>query len=311
MKGRTIRYGDEGGLQVVEIDVPDPGIGEVQVRGGVCGICAWDLYTFRHGAKARAAAPPGHEGLGYVTKVGPGVRGLEEGDRVVGGGFQTVRNLRAEGLYRVPDTNLPDAYWVVEPLSCVVTGVDHCHLRIGDRVAVVGCGFMGLLMVQCLARSFADHVLAVDVEPRRLALAKRFGAAMALNPSVPSDQARLAELQGQYDCVVDASGAQGGMDASVPLLRPAGHLNVFGWVHGPVTTDGTQFHSGGYTAVWSSPTARLRDPFPVAIQLIERNQVDTRAVVSDIVPLDGMAELLCRVVQGEHKGYIKGIVRLE
>ena len=75
MQGRTVRYGDEGGLEIVTVDVPAPGIGQVQVRGGVCGICAWDLYTYKHGARARSAAPPGHEGLGYVTQVGAGVSG--------------------------------------------------------------------------------------------------------------------------------------------------------------------------------------------------------------------------------------------
>lgn len=310
MKGRTVRYLDDGGLDIVEIDVPDPGIGEVQVQGGVCGICAWDLYTFRHGAKAPSAAPPGHEGLGYVVKVGPGVSGFREGDRVVGGGFQTLRNLKAERLYRLPESDLADEYWQVEPLSCVVTGVDHCHLRIGDRVAVVGCGYMGLLLVQCLARSFADHVLAVDLVPWRLELAKRFGAAKVLNPSQADDRARLQELAGTYDCVVDASGAAGGMDASVTLVRRGGHLNIFGWVHGPVTIDGTKFHGGGYTAVWSSPTAAVRQVFPVAIQLIHRGQVDTASVVSHVVSLDELADLLKGVTQGEIKNYLKGMVRL-
>jgi threonine dehydrogenase-like Zn-dependent dehydrogenase len=56
----------------------------------------------------------------------------------------------------------------------VVTGIDHCQLRIGDRVAVVGCGYMGLLLVQGLTQSFANQVICFDVSPARLELAREY-----------------------------------------------------------------------------------------------------------------------------------------
>ena len=66
MKTQTIRYGENGGVEIIDIDVSDPQAGEVQVQRAACGVCAWDLATFRDGGYA----PPGHEGVGYVTKVG-------------------------------------------------------------------------------------------------------------------------------------------------------------------------------------------------------------------------------------------------
>ena len=78
MKTQTIRYGENGGVQIIDIDVSDPQAGEVQVQHAACGVCAWDLATFRNGGYA----PPGHEGVGYVTKVGSGVPDIEEGMRV-------------------------------------------------------------------------------------------------------------------------------------------------------------------------------------------------------------------------------------
>ena len=84
--------------------------------------------------------------MGHVVKVGRGVTGLKEGDRVAGGGFATLRNLPASSVYKIPESNqLADEYWVVEPVSCAVTGLDHCRLKPGDRVAVIGAGFMGAL----------------------------------------------------------------------------------------------------------------------------------------------------------------------
>jgi threonine dehydrogenase-like Zn-dependent dehydrogenase len=312
MKGRTIRYAEDGGLEVIEIDVADPGIGEVQVVGGACGICAWDLYTFKHGTKAPAAAPPGHEAVGAVLKVGPGVQGIKEGDRVTGGGFATVRNVKASSAYPIPPSDLPDVYWLVEPLACVVTGVDHCALRIGDRVAVVGCGFMGLLLVQCLARSFADELVAIDLAAQRLDLAAEFGAQRTVQLDEPGAEEALAELKASgMDCVVDASGAQGGLDVSTELVKRGGRINLFGWVHGPVTFSGNAWHGGGYTVINSSPAAKLRDTFPVAIRLIDRGFVDTKAVVTHVMPLEGMAGLLDGVVSGRQPDYIKGVITLE
>ncbi|MDE0229734.1 MAG: alcohol dehydrogenase catalytic domain-containing protein, partial [Spirochaetaceae bacterium] len=138
VKARTIEYQPGGGVRLVETAVADPGPGEVQVRAAACGICAWDLYTYRHGSDAPSAAPAGHEGVGRVLKVGAGVSGLAEGDAVVARGFATVHNVAAERALRIPDTDIPLKRWIVEPVSCVVTGLDHTRARAGDRVAVIG-----------------------------------------------------------------------------------------------------------------------------------------------------------------------------
>lgn len=311
-RARGIRYLDEGGLQVIEVDVPDPGHGEVQVQGGACGICAWDLYTFAHGAKAPSAAPPGHEGVGRVIKEGPGVTGLKEGDRVTGGGFFSVRNVKATAAYPIPPSPLADPLWVVEPLSCVVTGVDHCALKIGDRLALVGAGFMGLLLVQCLGRSFADELLVFDVDPARLTLAQEFGATEVYNPTAPDFEAQLQALADRpIDCVVDAAGAQAGLDLSTRLVRRGGRLNYFGWIHGRASFSCDDWHGKGITVVCSSPSSRIRDPFPVAIRLIEQGYASMEKVVTHVVPLDGMAALLEGVTSKQTKGYIKGVVTLD
>ena len=311
MKGRNIKYLPQGGLEIVEFEVPDPGPGEVQVQGTACGICAWDLYTYRHGSNAPSAAPPGHEGIGYVSKVGQGVTSLREGDRVAGGGFATVRNERAEAVYLMPPSRLPDEYWVVEPLSCAVTGTDHCNLRIGDRVAVVGCGFMGLLVVACLGRSFAQELIAIDIVPERLELAKRYGAQRGIDSGAPDLDERVRELQALgIDCVVDASGAQAGLDLSTRIVKRGGRLNFFGWIHGQATFSGDAWHGKGITVVCSSPSAKIRDPFPVAIQLIASGMVDPQPLVTHVVPLEEAGALMGAVTRRELPDYVKGVIKL-
>ena len=310
MNSNTMRYHDDGRIELYAQPVGDPGPGEVQLRGGACGICSWDIATVRWGNKV-PIAPPGHEGVGYVSKVGPGVTGLKEGDRVAGGGFASLRNLSASQVYKIPDSPLDDAFWVVEPVSCAVTGIDHCRLRAGDRIAVIGSGFMGLLILQGLLHSPLDQVVAIDTVQRRLDLAKTVGVSETFNVS-QSDRAQLvAELrQREFDVVVDTTGNQGGLDLATDIVKRSGLINLFGWIKGTSATfDPNKWHGGGFTIVNSSPSAKLRDPFPPAIRLIHRGVFDLRPLVTHVSPLDGYPALMSQIVAGDG-GYVKGVVSL-
>ena len=60
---RNVKYLPGGGADITDIEVAEPGPGEIQVSKAACGICSWDLQTFRWGSAHRSAAPPGHEGV--------------------------------------------------------------------------------------------------------------------------------------------------------------------------------------------------------------------------------------------------------
>ena len=178
---RNVKYLPGGGADITDIEVVEPGPGEIQVSKAACGICSWDLQTFRWGSDHRSAAPPGHEGVGHVTKVGEGVQGYEVGDRVVGGGFASVGNMRARSAYKIPPSNMADEHWVVEPVSCCVTGVDRCELKVGERMIMIGTGFMGLISLQILRGMGADQLICLDVDDKRLEMARELGATETYN----------------------------------------------------------------------------------------------------------------------------------
>lgn len=311
MKPLSIRYTEEGEIEIIETEIHDPGLGEIQLRGAVCGICAWDIATCRLGKDMSAPAPPGHEGIGYVTKVGAGVEGYKEGDRVACGGFQTLANQSTQGLHRIPDSDIPDELWLVEPVSCAVTGVDTCRLRAGDKVAVIGCGFMGMLILQILTRSYALEVIGLDLDASRLDLARSFGATEVHDLSQTNPDDLIRELhQRDIDIVIDASGSQSGLDLATRLVRRGGQINLFGWIKGTKATfDPSAWHMGGFTIVNSSPSAKLRDPFPVAVQLIEHGLVDLKPLVTHQVNLEAYPHLMKQILAGD-RSYIKGVVRL-
>ena len=312
MKYQNIRYTPGGGAELIELSIADPGPGEVQVENSACGICSWDLMTFRAGSDSGSAAPPGHEGIGYVTKVGPGVSNIEIGQRVCGGGFGRLRNTPVQRLYKIPDSNLADQHWIVEPVSCVVTGMDRSDLKAGQRLAMVGCGFMGLMMVQGLAGVGADQLIALDVDDEKLKLAKEFGATEVHNVSDPYFDDVKADLRGRgIDVVVDTSGAQSGLDLATDIVKRAGLINLFGWIKGSTATfNPTAWHGKAISIVNSSPAAQIRDPFPPAIRLIQNGLIDLRKLVTHVVPLEEFPTFMEDVTTGKVGGYIKGVVNL-
>jgi threonine dehydrogenase-like Zn-dependent dehydrogenase len=304
MKCRSIRYTGPGKVDFVEVDVPnDPAPGEVQVERLACGICQWDVHIYKTGS----SGPPGHEGIGRVVKVGRDAKNIKEGDWVTGGGlgFAEFRNCVASTLHPIPKTNRKPEHWIVEPVACVVTGLDHCRLKAGDRIALVGCGFMGLMFAQALGRrSLVDEFVAIDIDPKRLEMAKLFGATQIVDPR-NADIDKLKAIG--FDTVVDCSGAQAGLDLSSKIVRRGGLLNLFGWNHGTGNFPGDLWHLGGFTVVNSAPASGIRDTWPVAIRMIERGFIDLEPLVSHVVKLEEYPALLAKAASRQD-GYIKGIV---
>jgi threonine dehydrogenase-like Zn-dependent dehydrogenase len=310
MNARSIEYQADGAIKLVEVSVPEPGPDEIQVQGLACGICSWDIGHCKLGEKMKATPPPGHEGVGRIVKLGANVTNFAEGDRVASGGFQTLHNQSATRVHKLPDSSLPDEHWIVEPVSCAVTGLDHCRLESSKRVVLIGCGFMGLLILQGLVRSDAE-IIGIDIDQKRLDLAKSLGLREAHNVATTDADVLCQDLEARYvDVVVDTSGSQQGLDMATKIVRPAGIINLFGWIKGEAASFApTAWHMKGFTLVNSSPSAQIREPFEPAIQMIHEGYFDLAPLVSHVVTLDEYPALMQRIVQGD-PDYVKGVVRL-
>jgi threonine dehydrogenase-like Zn-dependent dehydrogenase len=304
---QTIRYHDNGSIELYEMDVSDPEAGQVQVQGGACGICSWDVATAKMGNKMKPMAPPGHEGVGYVTKVGVDVKGFKEGDRVAGGGFAATRNLQAERTYKIPESDLPNEFWIVEPVSCAVTGIDHCQIKSGDRIAVIGCGFMGQLIIQGLLRYPLDDLIAIDIVQSRLDLATRTGVPEVYHTSdVDPHELKVRE----FDVVVDTTGSQNGLDMATEIVKRGGKINLFGWIKGESATfDPGKWHLGGFTVVNSAPGSKVRETFGPAIRLIQKGIIDLKPLLTHTSTLQAYPDLMKQILAGD-ESYIKGVVTL-
>ena len=312
MSNKTLRYLDDGSIELFEREVLDPGENEVQIEGGACGICSWDVVTAKLGNQMHPMAPPGHEGVGYIAKIGAGVTDFKEGDRVAGGGFANVRNLSAQRVFKIPESDLPDEYWIVEPVSCAVTGIDHCQIQPGNRIVVVGCGFMGLLILQGLLRYPLDDLIVLDIVQSRLDLAQQLGVGEVYNTAEADLQELSRELKSrEIDVVVDTSGSQAGLDLSTDIVKRGGRINLFGWLKGQTASfDPTKWHLGGFTVVNSAPASKLRDTFGPAIRLIHKGIIDLKPLVTHTAMLEDYPALMAQILAGD-ESYIKGVVTLK
>lgn len=313
MKTTTIRYVAPRRVEHVEIDVPALQPGQILVEAKACGVCAWDLFTYEHGPDAPPTAPPGHEAVGVVRQVAPDVQTFRPGDNVVAGGFARHQVLDAEHAIALPSDIEHYEHWIVEPVACCVNGIDRAGVFPGDRVVVIGCGFMGLVIIQGLRRSLAAEVVGIDTVDARLDLARRFGAARTFNVSRPDDRQGAASLADEgVDIVIEAAGVQPAMDLATHIVRRAGRICIFSWHHGPLTVDGSAWHSRGLEVLNTSPalSADMRKIVRRTPTLMREGVFDLSAVVTHVVPLEHIADLFEAGVT-KADGYIKGVAQLD
>lgn len=218
---------------------PAPGNRDVLVQVKACGICGSDLSYIKWGGimrKPGGVTPIGHEAAGEVIAVGSEVTGLSVGQHCVINPMNTPSFIGSggpEGAFteqllvreaRLGDNLLPiphdlpfEIAAMTEPLAVAMHGVNRAQVKAGDKVAVFGCGPIGLGMILWLVDRGVTDVVALDLAPERLQRALALGARAAINPHTENVRERLIELHGRgrvlnretagTDAYIDAAGA--------------------------------------------------------------------------------------------------------
>ena len=252
-----------GGMTALQsCPVPDPGEGELLLRLRLAGLCGTDLVKL----SSKSAVPGtvlGHEVVGSVEAVGPGVEGFALGQRVVAaphvacgvcalcragnetmceafkenlmypGGFSDLvlisRRAVEEAAFVVPDAVSDEQAVFLEPAACVLRGIDRSGLERRGTVAVLGCGAMGLLHLLVLRAAVPSaKVVMVDPDVERLEMAKRLGADGVGVPG-PGVEIVVQELAGGLgaDVVFDTVGGASALEEGLGLSRAGGTVVLF------------------------------------------------------------------------------------
>jgi D-arabinitol dehydrogenase (NADP+) len=237
---------------------PEPATGEVVVRVHACGICGTDQHIFEGELSSPYPLIGGHELVGEVTEAGDGVDDVRAGDRVAvdpnifcgacffcqrgqvnhcqrwtaigvtrDGGFADYVVAPAKNVYAIGDMPYDQAAFI-EPLSCVVYGIQRLQVPLGASALLYGAGPIGLLMLQLLKHGGASTVVCVDLKPDKLDLAREIGASETAIAG-PDADASLSELSPLgFDLVVDCTGVPAVVEHLPAHARKNGKLLYFG-----------------------------------------------------------------------------------
>lgn len=251
-------------VRLEEIDIPRIGSDEVLVKIRAALTCGTDRKMYLRGHPL--FEPPfvlGHEFAGDIVQVGAHVKGFSEGMRVVAansapcnhcyyckigrpsmcdnltlknnGAFAEYVSILApiveQNLLEIPSHLSYKEAALVEPLACVVHGIEESGIKLGDVVVVNGAGPIGLMYVR-LAKLKGARVIAADVNAARLAVARHVGADETVDVSRVGNQVEAVKALTQdkrgVDVAIEAVGIPEVWESAIEMVRKGGVVNLFG-----------------------------------------------------------------------------------
>lgn len=222
------------GFVIEEVDVPKCGQTQVLIKTAGCGVCEGDLFKYvtkLSGADSDSSKVAlGHESSGVVVEVGSLVSEFKPGDKVTavtGNSYSEYFVMDQSEIALVPKgIDLVSA--LGEPLGCCLHAAARFNIALGERVGIIGCGFMGLICQQLAAIFGAAEVVTFDLIPWRLEMSKKMGADRVYNVAGKDPKDVLKEL-GEFDVMIEATGVEAAITLSTELVREHGTINLIGY----------------------------------------------------------------------------------
>jgi threonine 3-dehydrogenase len=316
-------------------DVPEPRIrdDEVLIRVRRAGVCGTDVHIHDWDDWARGRCRPpfvvGHEFAGDVVQVGQLVTDVREGDRVTAEGHivdgrcplcrtgnahvcphTKIIGVDRDGCFAeyvaMPATNV---WHLDDEVSYDIGGIHdpmgnafHTALTAtipGSTVLVTGCGPIGLFAVGICKAAGASRIIASDVNPRRLELARRMGAHDAVRPAEAEAAVRACSDGLGVDVVLEMSGVPSAVHQAFALVRVGGRVQMLGIPAKPMEVDfATEVIFKGIT-VYGVVGRRMYDTWIQMRQFLRSGQFDPTPVITHCFPLEESAAAIAAIKSGE------------
>jgi len=331
-------------IELRETPVPLPGPGEVLVRLRAVGICGSDVHYYVDGRIGDAVVNYpfvlGHEPAGEVALLGEGVTGLKVGDRValepahpcgechicklgrpnccpqvrflgtppISGVFAEYHCFTAAQCVPIPDSVSLEAAATLEPMAVGVHAVNMARLKMGDRIAIMGCGSIGLVTAMAARAAGASFIAMTDPLPARRAIAAGIGADLVLDPGAGDVVPEIQRAAGAIDVSFEAAGEQGAIDDATLCVRPAGTTVIIGipavdritlWVH--------NIRRKELNIIMARRSNFALEP---AIRLMAQGLIRPEQIITHRYPLDRLAEGM-ELVHHHRDGVVKAMVVME
>ncbi|MCJ7548209.1 MAG: zinc-binding dehydrogenase [Anaerolineae bacterium] len=324
-------YVEPGKITIDTMVLPDLGPNDVLIKVHQASVCGSERYYYR-GISVRAEdeakgghevqlgagridgrpkhaypmGPLGHEGGGTIVAIGPGVEmyvgggQVSIGDRVGSLIYPTYTDAWVTNIQHVqpiPDGVSFEVGCLYEPLGCAAWAAIHMGVKLGDTVAVNGVGFAGNIMLQGAIKSGASLVIAVDVVPAKLEIAKALGADIVIDATKDDPVAAVDEITkgAGVDVSIEAVGGTGvGIKQAVAMVRHHGIVALYGDSYAPVPEFCFhRFHEDGLEI------RNLNGVHYTKLQSVENMREAYRAVQRGVFNLDIILENSVRYSLGE------------
>jgi threonine dehydrogenase-like Zn-dependent dehydrogenase len=335
MKAIVKTSAEAGALAVVDMPKPAPGYGEIVVNMKATGICYTDVSILHGRYKGRRPVPipliMGHEGAGVVAELGKGVKNVAVGDRValealwgcgrcvqcndgfknmcadwehVGitrhGTFAEYMVLPADLAHPIPASMSFAEAAFMEPISLVVRTLEHAQPLLGDSVAIVGPGSLGMFHLQAFKAAGASRVIVIgmDQDQKRFEIAKQLGAdhVVNINRENPVDAVKALTDGLGADIVVETASSDKATTLAIELAAPRGRVVLFG-LYPQATIGPVDLLRNGLTVF--GDVALVPRQFRRAVNWVKTGKVTTLPMITKRFQLDQAEEAFDYVRRGE------------
>lgn len=322
-------------IEISDVQMPKPKEGEALLRVKSAGICGSDIGAFR-GTNGLVSYPRiiGHEIAGEVISIPENNKnGIKPGDRVivdpylycghcypcsigrtnccvdlkvlgvhVDGGMAEYFCHPADMLLKVPDDMPWDIIPLAEPLTIALHGIHRLNLKAGEYIAINGAGPIGLLAAM-VALHYGAEPIMIDLVKERLDFAKSLGVRYTINLREEDLVKKVSEYTNgrMAECVMEASGANSAIRATLDIVSHAGRIALTGWPkqETPIPTDMITRKEVDVRGARTSA-----GEFPEAIDLIYHQKVDARRILTKVISIDEAPETI-RDIEKNPGNYMK------
>lgn len=322
-------------IEISDMQMPEPKEGEALLRVKSAGICGSDIGAFR-GTNGLVSYPRiiGHEIAGEVISIPENNKnGIKPGDRVivdpylycghcypcsigrtnccvdlkvlgvhVDGGMAEYFCHPADMLLKVPDDMPWDIIPLAEPLTIALHGIHRLNLKAGEHIAINGAGPIGLLAAM-VALHYGAEPIMIDLVKERLDFAKSLGVQYTINLREEDLVEKVSEYTNgrMAECVMEASGANSAIRATLDIVSHAGRIALTGWPkqETPIPTDMITRKEVDVRGARTSA-----GEFPEAIELIYHQKVDVRRILTKVISIDEAPETI-RDIEKNPGDYMK------
>ena len=327
MKALVFRAAND--IRIEEVPVPRAGFGEAVIRVTLTTICGTDLHILKGEYAVRPGLIIGHEPVGVIQELGPGVTGYEIGDRVLVGAItpcgqcrfclsghwsqcggaiggwkfgNTINGAQAEfllvphaqaNLAKIPDELRDEEVVLLADIASTgFSAAESANLQLGDSVAVFAQGPIGLCATLGARLKGAGFIIAVESDPRRTDMARQMGADVVLDPRGADVANEIKRLSGGgVDVAIEALGTQQTFENALKALRPAGTLSSLGVYSGKLGVPVDAFLAGiGDYKIVTTLCPGGKERMRRLMELVALHRIDLTPLLTHTFSLDRIVE---------------------